>query len=75
MLLDELENAGFWKLAPADDVLGADGSQLVIETVRNGKYSVLTRWTPDCDQEARGLTKLNKIVSRLLANVDAGKAD
>lgn len=36
----------FFSLKTADDMLGRDGSQWILETVDNGAYHVVVRWTP-----------------------------
>lgn len=57
-LISALEVSGYWRLAAEDDVRGLDGSELIVETVRNGGYRVLVRWTPEHDTEERNLTGL-----------------
>jgi hypothetical protein len=45
--LEKIEENGFWKLASRDPSPGGnDGSQWIIEGVRNGNYQVVDRWTP-----------------------------
>lgn len=73
-LLDSLEKSGFWKLAPNDDEIGFDGSELIIETVRNGKYAVFVRWTPEARAKERGLTKLNEVIARLFKTAGVNEA-
>ena len=58
--LFDLENSDYWKLSSNDDVMGLDGSQLVIESILNGEYKILTRWTPSYQAEDRGLENLVK---------------
>lgn len=57
-VMDELSGTGFWQMPLHDDVLGNDGSMLVIETVTHDKYQLFTRWTPESGSEKRGLSKL-----------------
>jgi hypothetical protein len=45
--LAKINSDGFWEAPnPVDDQGGTDGSQWVIEGVRDGKYHVVDRWTP-----------------------------
>ncbi len=53
-----LEASGYWELASRDDISGRDGSTLVVESVRNGEYRLLTRWAPGYKSDSRGLTGL-----------------
>ena len=57
-LMSTLDESGYWDLAEKDDVMGFDGSQLVLETIRDGQHRVLVRWTPEYEPDARNLTKL-----------------
>jgi hypothetical protein len=66
----ELEKSRFWTLAVKDDVRGADGSELIIEAIKDGKYVVFSRWTPEAETEKRGLTAVFTMTSRLFQ--DAG---
>jgi len=46
-LLARLNNAGFWDLpSQVHDQTGTDGSQWVIEGVKEGKYHLVDRWSP-----------------------------
>jgi hypothetical protein len=45
--LDILEREAFWDLPGWDDVFGFDGSRWVVEGVKDGRYHVVQRWTPD----------------------------
>jgi hypothetical protein len=64
--LRELENSGFWALAPHDDVLGLDGAQLIIEAVKDGRYSLVERWTPEHQSSERKLSGVVAMVTRLM---------
>jgi hypothetical protein len=48
-----LEASEFWTMASFDETLGLDGSQAVIEGVRDGRYHVVDRWTPHGTPYAR----------------------
>ncbi len=41
-----LEKAGYWKLGDDDDS-GHDGARWILEGVREGRYHLVDRWTPD----------------------------
>lgn len=45
-LIERLEKANFWHLASADpNDTGYDGSQWIVEGVKDGVYHVVSRWT------------------------------
>lgn len=41
-----LDDSGFWVLPTAEVSAGLDGTQVILEGVRNGKYHVVDRWSP-----------------------------
>jgi hypothetical protein len=41
-----LNNAEFWKMPTEKPDFGCDGSEWIIEGVKNGKYHVVARWSP-----------------------------
>ena len=69
-LIRSLKRAAFWEMPEKDDVLGEDGSQLIIEAVHDGKYRVLDRWTPEYETEKRGLTGLLQIYEAEVQGVE-----
>lgn len=64
-LLEGLRKSGFWELPLKDDVIGTDGSQLIVEVVQAGRHAVLVRWTPEADTAKRGLSALVAFYMRL----------
>ena len=60
-LLAALEKSGFWGMPQKDDVIGLDGSQLIIEAIKEGQHRVRVRWTPEHDTKKRHLTDLVKL--------------
>lgn len=44
--LNKLEKANYWDLGEDRDDTGDDGSQWVMEGVRDGRYHLVDRWTP-----------------------------
>ena len=42
-----IERARFWELPGPDTNLGLDGAQWVLEGVREGRYHVMDRWSPE----------------------------
>ena len=61
-----LEASGLRNLNKEDDVIGQDGSQLIIEVIENGTHTVLVRWSPESDTEKRGLSGLHTLTQQLL---------
>ena len=57
-LATSLEKAGFWDMPVNDNVMGVDGSQLIIEVIKDGHHRVRVRWTPEHQTEKRGLAGL-----------------
>ncbi len=47
--LDRLDELGFWQLPTYEksDTIGVDGAQWILEGVKDGKYLVVDRWSPD----------------------------
>lgn len=46
-LIQKIENINFWALKTEQrDVAGKDGSEWIIEAIKNNKYHIVTRWTP-----------------------------
>ena len=68
-MISALELSGYWRLAAEDDVRGFDGSELIVEAVRDGEYRVLVRWTPEHGTEDRGLTGLLEFYTREFTRV------
>lgn len=54
-ILASLDASGFWSMPAKEDFLGADGSEVIIETVRDGEHRVRVRWYPEYDAGPRGL--------------------
>lgn len=53
-LLASLDASGFWSM-PANDIRGLDGSEIIVEAVRDGVHRARVRWTPEYDTGPRGL--------------------
>ena|SRR3989338_3048472 len=45
-ILEQFKKLDFWKLPVKDDVMGLDGTQWIIEGVKEGRYHIVDRWTP-----------------------------
>jgi len=54
-LIAKLETLKFWNMAPKDDVVGFDGSELIMEAIRGHEHKVVVRWSPDYDAKPRNL--------------------
>jgi hypothetical protein len=63
------EHANLWNLPtlrePIANVVQVDGAQWVIESVRNGKYHVVDRWSPEAGDPIREMGLLALKLSRL----------
>jgi hypothetical protein len=46
ILQDLIDKISFWNLPTTKRVVGLDGSQWIVEAVRNGRYHVVDRFTP-----------------------------
>jgi hypothetical protein len=46
-LVRRVRTAGFWDMPSRIDRLGADGEELIVEGVTDGRYHVVDRWTPE----------------------------
>jgi hypothetical protein len=42
-----LDKANFWDLPVRDERFGLDGTTFIIEGVKDGKYQVVKRWSPE----------------------------
>ena len=42
-----LDKANFWRLPVRDERRGIDGVTVIIEGVKDGKYQVVKRWSPE----------------------------
>lgn len=42
-----LDKANFWHLPAGDERVGLDGATWTIEGVKDGKYQVVERWSPE----------------------------
>jgi hypothetical protein len=68
VLRKAIERTGFWDLLPKDEVIGLDGSQLVIESIREGKHVVFVRWTPEHQSNERRLAELVSFYTEAFQN-------
>jgi len=49
----KVEEAAFWSQPTEIKSEGLDGSEWIIEAVKNGKYHMVVRWSPDEDQSEK----------------------
>ena len=54
-LREVIDKIGFWDLPTTKRVVGVDGSQWIVEAVRNGRYHVVDRFTPRPGTDIRTL--------------------
>jgi hypothetical protein len=52
--LGKIEESKFWELPSIQETLGLDGSQWIIEGIKNGSYHLVDRWSPK-DGEVRAI--------------------
>lgn len=69
--LDLLSNSNFWNLPTEKKEMGTDGSEWIIEIVKDNKYHLVVRWTPREDEKAfreigKYLISISKIKSEEL---------
>ena len=74
-LIASLEKAGFWKMPQQDDVIGRDGSEVIIEVIRAGEHRVRVRWTPEFETEKRGLSALVALYTAQFQSAGFWKTD
>jgi hypothetical protein len=46
IFLDRIKQTRFWNLPSYENSSGKDGSQWIVEGIKEGKYHVVDRWTP-----------------------------
>lgn len=56
MFFERFRRLNFEALKTQDDVLGADGSEWILERMEEGRYHVIVRWSPEYDTAKRGLS-------------------
>lgn len=55
-LREAIDTVGFWDMPTTKrEGVGFDGSQWIVEAVRNGRYHVVDRWSPQPGTDMRGL--------------------
>ena len=63
--MDLLDKADFWHLpTQADRVVGTDGSRWILEGVRENRYHLVDRWTPDSGDFREACLFLLKVTGR-----------
>jgi len=61
-ILGKIEGNRFWKLPSIQETLGLDGSQWIIEGIKNGSYHLVDRWSPkDGEVRAIGLAMMKEL--------------
>ena len=51
-LLQKIDNINFWNLTTEQrDETGKDGSEWIIEAIKDNKYHMVTRWTPSVERQ------------------------
>ncbi|MDR0902370.1 MAG: hypothetical protein LBM92_06340 [Opitutaceae bacterium] len=60
---DGISRCAFDRMRAHDNELGHDGSMLIVEYIREGKYSLVVRWTPQSSTRKRGLCSVLALVT------------
>lgn len=71
---EEIKRCSFETMTGDDGVFGYDGSLLVVECIKDGKYTLIVRWTPESETKKRGLCSVLALVSRLFQEAGFWKA-
>jgi len=74
-LIMALDKAGFWKMPQKDEVVGLDGSKLIVETIKDGEHRVRVRWTPEYDAVKRNLSGIVAIYKSQFQNAGIWEKD
>jgi len=69
-LSEQINRCAFDKMPATDDVSGLDGSNLIVEQIKDGKYTLITRWAPEIRTQKRGLCSAWLLARRVFQ--DAG---
>ena len=66
--LRQVHELGFWSIATTlkGDQTGTDGSEWIIEGVKDGKYHVVERWCANDTPPVERVTRLNSVLTSLL---------
>jgi len=68
------EEIGFSNQTTNDPILGLDGSQWILERLKNGEYHIVVRWTADAyDPEKRGTRAFVDLCNWMLDNAPRAK--
>ena len=62
--MDLLDKADFWNLPTIDREVGLDGSDWILEGVRENRYHIVDRWTPDSGDFREACLFLLKVTGR-----------
>ena len=54
----QLAATGFWSMPVVEPIQGKDGSEVLVEALIDGRYHLVSRWSPGEETEARGLSAL-----------------
>lgn len=72
---ENLEKSGVLSLPVKDDVIGCDGSELIVEVLQDGKHIVFVRWTPECDTKERNLSAVVSFYQEIFQGAGFWKAE
>jgi hypothetical protein len=75
VLLAELDATGFWSWPVEEEnaIIFMDGTELVVEAIRNGEHRVRVRTSPEVGTEERGLAKFVDFCESQFASAGVGQ--
>jgi len=75
VLLAELDATGFWSWPVEEEnaIIFMDGTELVVEAIRNGEHRVRVRTSPEVATEERGLAKFVDFCESQFASAGVGQ--
>ena len=62
ILLRKINISDFWKMKTESKIMGNDGSQWIIEGVKNNQYKLVIRWTPIVTEELRNFREIGEFL-------------
>jgi hypothetical protein len=74
LLTQKIKEINFWSLTTEQrDDMGKDGSEWILEAVKDNKYKMVTRWTPSVERQGNFRSVGEYLVSISKINKDETK--
>jgi hypothetical protein len=67
--LSRLDTCDFWNLKANEENLGFDGVSWVMEGVKDGRYHIVVRWSPEAGKYREAALFLVKLANLSLPNI------